>query len=189
MSDDDKRPDSSSGEFDDEEEAEMDLNDDFGDSEQGEEEIEEDEQEPGYDAGFKNSDDEGYGDEPADEDAPIDGVLTTNLADKRDEAISNLLQKEDLGIIQMRLKDTVKILQNFKELREEEKSRQDYLDTLKEDVCASYDYNPDLVDLLFNLFPPPEAVEFIEANENQRPLTIRTNTIKTKRKDLAKVLI
>jgi ribosomal RNA methyltransferase Nop2 len=89
----------------------------------------------------------------------------------------------------MRLKDTVKVLQNFKELRDEEKTRQDYLDQLKEDVCSSYDYNADLVDLLFNLFPPPEAIEFIEANENQRPMTIRTNTIKTKRKDLAKVLI
>jgi ribosomal RNA methyltransferase Nop2 len=45
------------------------------------------------------------------------------------------------------------------------------------------------VTLLFNLFGPTEAVEFIEANESQRPMTIRTNTLKTKRKDLAKVLI
>jgi len=32
-------------------------------------------------------------------------------------------------------------------------------------------------------------LEFIEANENQRPLTIRTNTLKTKRSILAKTLI
>jgi ribosomal RNA methyltransferase Nop2 len=43
--------------------------------------------------------------------------------------------------------------------------------------------------LLFDLFSPSQVIEFIEANENQRPLTIRTNTLKTKRKDLAKVLI
>jgi ribosomal RNA methyltransferase Nop2 len=181
----------SEGEFDDEEEEEMDLNDDFGDSEQGEEEVDEEGSAaaPGYNAGFANSDEDEFGDEPADDDALIDGVLTTNLENKRDEAIQSLLLKEDLGIIQMRLKDTVKVLQNFKELRDDEKTRQDYLDQLKEDVCSSYDYNADLVDLLFNLFPPPEAIEFIEANENQRPMTIRTNTIKTKRKDLAKVLI
>jgi ribosomal RNA methyltransferase Nop2 len=46
-----------------------------------------------------------------------------------------------------------------------------------------------LVEVIFDLFAPNEALEFIEANESQRPLTIRTNTLKTKRKDLAKVLI
>lgn len=43
--------------------------------------------------------------------------------------------------------------------------------------------------MILDLFAPSEAIEFIEANENQRPLTIRTNTLKTKRKDLAKTLI
>lgn len=89
----------------------------------------------------------------------------------------------------MRLKDTMKVLTNFKELRDPEKSRDDYLVSIKDDICISFDYNPDLIDLLFNLFPPAEALEFIEANENARPMTIRTNTLKTKRKDLAKTLI
>ncbi len=103
--------------------------------------------------------------------------------------ISDLLNKEDLGIIQMRVKETVKVLSNFKELRDASKSRSDYLDELKNDLCAAYDYNRDLIELLLDLFPPSECLEFIEANENQRPLTIRTNTLKTKRKDLAKTLI
>lgn len=34
-----------------------------------------------------------------------------------------------------------------------------------------------------------EMVQLFEANETQRPLTIRTNTLKTRRKDLAQVLI
>ena len=46
-----------------------------------------------------------------------------------------------------------------------------------------------MLELLFDLFAPSECLEFIEANENARPMTIRTNTLKTKRKDLAKVLI
>lgn len=57
------------------------------------------------------------------------------------------------------------------------------------DVCNAYDYNKSLVEVIFSIFAPSEAVEFIEANESQRPLTIRTNTLKTKRKDLAKELI
>ena len=52
-----------------------------------------------------------------------------------------------------------------------------------------YDYNLDILELLFDLFAPSECLEFIESNENARPMTIRTNTLKTKRKDLAKVLI
>lgn len=89
----------------------------------------------------------------------------------------------------MRIKETIKVLANFRELRDPERSRGDYMQQLKNDVSASHDYNLDLLDLLFDLFSPAECVEFIEANEEQRPLTIRTNTLKTKRKDLAKVLI
>jgi ribosomal RNA methyltransferase Nop2 len=74
-------------------------------------------------------------------------------------------------------------------LRKEDKSRSSYIEEVKQDVCNAYDYNASLVDLIFTLFPPSEALEFIEANEQQRPLTIRTNTLKTKRKDLAKALI
>ena len=89
----------------------------------------------------------------------------------------------------MRMRENIKILSNFREMRDPDRSRTSYLDEIKEDICSAFDYNPSLVDLIFNLFAPAEALEFIEANETSRPLTIRTNTLKTKRKDLAKVLI
>jgi ribosomal RNA methyltransferase Nop2 len=115
--------------------------------------------------------------------------METNIENKRDKAISDMLKKEDLGLIQMRLRENIKILSNFKELRTGEKSRHEYLEEIQTDICNSFDYNSSLVDMIFNLFAPAEALEFIEANENARPLTIRTNTLKTKRKDLAKALI
>ena len=45
------------------------------------------------------------------------------------------------------------------------------------------------VTLFLNLFSPAEALEFIEANEQQRPIVIRTNTLKTRRRELAQALI
>jgi len=147
------------------------------DDEQGEEEMSE---EPIQEAADKSEDDVPE---------PIDEDVLTNIEAKRDAAIKSMLSKEDLGIINLRIKETVRVLSNLQELREKGKSRSDYMNSLKDDISQSYDYNLDLLELLFDLFPPAECLEFIEANENQRPLTIRTNTLKTKRKDLAKVLI
>ena len=190
-----------------EEEGEMDMMDMVG--EEGEESMDEDEKlagdiqdesgdEPQLE-GEEQDDDEFASDEDVidtakmqaleegDETIPDD--IDTNIESKRDKVISDLLKKEDLGLIQMRLKENIKILSNFKELRQGEKSRSEYLQDVMSDICQAYDYNRSLVELIFDLFAPSEALEFIEANENARPLTIRTNTLKTKRKDLAKVLI
>ena len=43
--------------------------------------------------------------------------------------------------------------------------------------------------LIFNIFPLNEAIEFMEASDSQKVLTIRTNSLKTKRRELAKYLI
>jgi ribosomal RNA methyltransferase Nop2 len=52
-----------------------------------------------------------------------------------------------------------------------------------------FGYNDFLMDVIFNLFSPSEALEFFEANEVPRPVTIRTNTLRTRRRDLAQALI
>jgi len=65
----------------------------------------------------------------------------------------------------MRIRENLKTLSNFKQLRTEERSRQDYIEQLKADLCHAYDYNRDLIDLIMDLFAPAEALEFIEANE------------------------
>ena len=187
--DDEVEMDDEEGEFD-EEEAEQESGEAFDDDEEIEDEDEADELPGQYDdeeekASVQGEDEDNFDDEIV----PDEDDINTNIEAKRDKMISDLLSKEDLGIIQMRVKETVKVLSNFKELRDQAKSRQDYLESLKADICQAYDYNRSLVDLLLDLFPPSECLDFIEANENQRPLTIRTNTLKTKRKDLAKTLI
>lgn len=46
-----------------------------------------------------------------------------------------------------------------------------------------------MAEKLWNLFNPQEAFAFFEANETPRPVVIRTNTLKTHRRELAQALV
>eukprot|EP00118_Oscarella_pearsei_P023112 m.272551 g.272551 ORF g.272551 m.272551 type:complete len:588 (+) comp40565_c0_seq2:162-1925(+) len=95
----------------------------------------------------------------------------------------------DLATIFERIKGNAQVLHNFKELREEHRSRQEYLDLLTKDLAVYYSYGDFLIEQFVNLFPLAELLEYLEANEVERPVTIRTNTLKTRRRDLAQALI
>ena len=95
----------------------------------------------------------------------------------------------DLAMVQRRVRDIVRVLEDFKRLRDESKSRQDYIDQLKRDICAYYGYNDFMVETMLHLFSVPEALELIEACEVPRPVTIRVNTLKSRRRELAASLI
>ncbi|XP_041649709.1 probable 28S rRNA (cytosine(4447)-C(5))-methyltransferase [Cheilinus undulatus] len=95
----------------------------------------------------------------------------------------------DLKTIHQRIKDNIDVLCNFSTKREEGKERAEYISLLKKDLCTYYSYNNFLIEKLMDLFPLSELVDFLEANEIQRPVTIRTNTLKTRRRDLAQALI
>ncbi|KAJ2735107.1 rRNA (cytosine-C5-)-methyltransferase nop2 [Coemansia sp. BCRC 34962] len=95
----------------------------------------------------------------------------------------------DLAQVQMRIQEIIRVLNNFGDLRDPSRSRNDYMDQLKRDMCFYYGYNEFLMEKLLQLFTVSEAVEFFEANEVARPVTIRTNTLKTRRRDLAQALI
>ncbi|KAI8608121.1 NOL1/NOP2/sun family-domain-containing protein [Chytriomyces sp. MP71] len=125
-----------------------------------------------------------------------DEELKTNI-DQREkftlpsgqEIEKSALQSEDLQIVLTRIQEVVRVLGNFKELKEEGRSRSEYVDQLCKDLALYYGYNEYLMEKLFHLFPVSEAIEFFEANEVQRPVVIRTNTLKTRRRDLAQALI
>ncbi|RXM36740.1 putative 28S rRNA (cytosine(4447)-C(5))-methyltransferase [Acipenser ruthenus] len=95
----------------------------------------------------------------------------------------------DLQVVHQRIKDNVEVLGDFSKKREEGREREDYLRLLKHDLAMYYSYNTFLIDKLMELFTVSELVDFLEANEVQRPVTIRTNTLKTRRRDLAQALI
>ncbi|AAS51666.1 ADL254Wp [Eremothecium gossypii ATCC 10895] len=95
----------------------------------------------------------------------------------------------DLTAIRTRMLEIVKVLEDFKHMAAEGRSRSEYIDRLLKDICQYFGYTPFLAEKLFNLFSPAEAMEFFEANEVARPVTIRTNTLKTRRRDLAQNLV
>ncbi|AMD21533.1 HFL323Cp [Eremothecium sinecaudum] len=95
----------------------------------------------------------------------------------------------DLTAVRTRMLEVMKVLEDFKNLAAEGTSRSQYVDRLIKDICKYFGYSPFLAEKLFNLFSPAEAMEFFEANEVARPVTIRTNTLKCRRRDLAQALV
>ena len=104
-------------------------------------------------------------------------------SEERDEKSQNLRD------VQQQIRDIIATLSDFNKLRDPERSRSEYVDLLKKNLCLYYGYNEFLMERLMQIFPVVELLEFLEASEIQRPLTIRTNNLKTRRRDLAQALI
>merc|ERR1719234_1045693 len=122
--------------------------------------------------------------------------LKTNIEGESEKFVlpsGQEIEKEDaapdLQIVQSRMADVIKVLQDFKNRREEGVDRQQYLARLKKDLCLYYTYNDFMVEKFLQIFPVSEIMDVLEANEVQRPVTIRTNSLKTRRRDLAQALI
>ncbi|MCJ1354254.1 MAG: rRNA (cytosine-C5-)-methyltransferase nop2 [Icmadophila ericetorum] len=121
----------------------------------------------------------------------IDGDRPKILDDEEDtdNATSAVRLAPDLQLLRTRITDTVRVLDDFSKLAEKGRSRADYTAQILKDICAYYGYSSYLAEKLFNLFSPREAFAFFEANESARPVVIRTNTLRTHRRDLAQALI
>lgn len=117
--------------------------------------------------------------------------LQMNIKDQETFKFPTKQEKEtsSLQTVQRRIHSVVAILSDFSKQRDKKHSRSDYMETLKSDLCTYYSYNEFLMEKFMQLFPLTELLEFLEASEVQRPLTIRTNTLKTRRRDLAQALI
>nr|XP_044249088.1 25S rRNA (cytosine-C(5))-methyltransferase nop2 [Drosophila takahashii] len=107
------------------------------------------------------------------------------LPNEEEEAEKDLTLQE----VQQRIKDVSLVLSDFKKYRQADRSRGEYIDLLRKDLCLYYSYNEFLMEKLMDMLPLTELMEYLEASEIARPLTIRTNTLKTRRRDLAGALI
>ncbi|XP_053676077.1 uncharacterized protein LOC128726300 [Anopheles nili] len=190
----------------DEEEEDEDMEEDS--DEQGEVSDEEEEEEDDDDDDMDDDDDD---DDDDDEDMlPIEAAnkkLKKRMAkeqkeadDEMAEAAKNrerfqfpteeeIAQTANLQDVNIRIKDVIGVLADFSANRDPNKSRCEYVELLKKDLCLYYSYNEYFMGLLMDIFSPNELLEFLEASELQRPITIRTNSLKTRRRDLAQALI
>lgn len=150
--------------------------------------------------GSEDDDDDDSDDEEAgkigDDNADEDDAIQTNMEEMdmfrlpgAEERAKEGVIPLDLQTIHQRIKENVDVLSNFATKREEGKDRSEYIALLRSDLCTYYSYNDFLMEKLMDIFPLSELIEFLEANEIHRPVTIRTNTLKTRRRDLAQALI
>ncbi|KAL4714599.1 hypothetical protein ACJJTC_006645 [Scirpophaga incertulas] len=122
----------------------------------------------------------------ADEEMQLNIAKQDVFAFPDEETLQNPTSLQD---VHQRIKDVVTVLSDFSRLKEEGKSRCEYTDLLLKDLCMYYSYNEFLMEVLMQIFPVQELVEFLESSEVSRPVTIRTNSLKTRRRDLAQALI
>ncbi|EOA12379.1 hypothetical protein CARUB_v10025998mg [Capsella rubella] len=194
----------------DDDDDEMTLGDDFleGSGDEDDEDEEEEEEEGPSDV---DSDSDSDGDDLVRKSDAIDRKLAkekedadaeqqeTNKQDETEHDAFRLPTEEeleeeargppDLPLLKTRIEDLVRALKNFKALRPTGARRKDCVEQLKADLGSYYGYNSFLIGTLIEMFPPGELMELIEAFEKQRPTSIRTNTLKTRRRDLADVLL
>ncbi|GAK63283.1 nucleolar RNA m(5)C methyltransferase; Nop2p [Moesziomyces antarcticus] len=163
---------------------EQELGDEFDLDEDDEVLGEDDEQLDEDDEPNSEEDDEDEDDDDEEADEGAEFMLPT-----LEEREAEKMRGADLQLVHMRIQEIVTVLSNFKKLAVDGRSRSEYVEQLLSDICTYYGYNAFLAEKLFELFTPAEAIEFFEANETPRPVTIRANTLRTRRRDLAQALI
>jgi 25S rRNA (cytosine2870-C5)-methyltransferase len=121
-------------------------------------------------------------DEEAEEELQLAAMESERFSFQDSEALTPAAVKERIGAV-------LEILMDFANKREADRPRSDYLRVLKKDLSEHFGYIPDLAEMFLSIFPPQECVEFMEASDKPRPIVIRANTLKARRKDLAKALM
>lgn len=115
--------------------------------------------------------------------------LIINTAEEVEEASPEGIP--NLSLINSRIQATIAVLSNWKSHSiQATKPRSEFVAQLKTDLSVYFGYSEFLMEKFMDLFPKPtELHAFLEANEMQRPVTIRCNTLKCRRKELAQALI
>lgn len=176
------------------------MDDDFG-LPSGDEEMEDDDE---VDSAFASSD-EGEGEDEemaeANSDDEFDGAIQTNLEDDLSyegyslPAVDGIIEEHEHGVSLRDVETRMRWLVGVCSGKDEKtkgipgKSRSDHMLQLEHDIAMYFGYNHFLVNKLMQLFTADEAIAFFEANETPRPITIRANTLRTRRRDLAQALI
>ena len=115
--------------------------------------------------------------------------LDSNNVDSDDQA--QVCFTGDLSAIKDRMAENARLLANWRERRESKReiSRSSVVQQLTQDAALYYGFSLELAQYFMELFNPVECIAFFESVDASRPITLRTNMIHTRRRDLAKLLI
>ncbi|CDR94108.1 nucleolar protein-like protein with NOL1/NOP2/sun family putative RNA methylase domain [Babesia bigemina] len=108
------------------------------------------------------------------------------------ENLHGKVDMTDLSAVKGRIESICGVLSNWSSASKSgvvTKKRGAYMRELREMVSAYYGYSDELAEYFLQLFSPTEAIQLFEANERPLPMTLRVNTLKTRRKELAAALI
>jgi len=98
-------------------------------------------------------------------------------------------KNEPLEAVKERIEHIIKALSDWNKYGDKTKKRKDVKAQLIDDLCIKYGYNEFLMQKFFDMFPLPTLTQFLDANDARRPVTIRTNTLKTNRRELITSLV
>ncbi|KRZ58893.1 putative ribosomal RNA methyltransferase NOP2 [Trichinella nativa] len=111
-----------------------------------------------------------------------------SLYDRIKEIVNKLNKFKDVS-------NTNRLISHHQPIFPSLKGRFYYVEKLKNYLCSFYGYNEFMMEKLIHIFKINEVMfsflpfgKFLQANESQRPLVIRCNTLKIRRKDLAQSL-
>lgn len=138
-----------------------------------------------YDAELYSDSDDDEEEEEAAEGEPAFIEQNDDLNDPEDEDPTTLSPT----VLRDRIHSNLKLLSNWKESSKlTSKSRSQIISAWYADIAAYYSYSLYMVEKLASLFGCEEALQFFEANEQGRPVTLRVNTLKTRKRDLVQAL-
>ena len=103
--------------------------------------------------------------------------------------MDDIVLAPDLAMVHTRISGLIRILMQYRELGDKKFTRKQYRAQLVQDLALYYGYTPWLAHKFLMLVGVSQIVELMEACNVPRPVTIRTNTLKTKRRVLAQALI
>ena len=164
--DDDEQDDEDEEEEDDQEEDELDA-------------IEDEDEE----AAYNNIDEYENGDAQDEDDEQGSEAQHDELLDVEQHVLES-----NRELLSMKINEILRTLADFKNKKDPNRSKVDYVIELRKYYCRYFSYSNELMEYLMEMFNPHECFNFLEMMDASRPVTIRINTLKTKRKELAQAL-
>lgn len=97
---------------------------------------------------------------------------------------------DNLAAVKQRIADDAALLSNWRKSRQlgHTRTRDEVFKSLVVNCSTYYGYSEELAEYFLQMFSPEKALEFFEANEKHRPVTIRTNSLKARRSSLIQSL-